>query len=111
MDLDAQLVDGGSCRSRQGYDDIAEGSQVTVRDAKGEIIAVGALQAGIQDGSEEYTARDFQLFDLAICSFAFSIEAPAGKGFYTISVGNANRGEHTYSEEELAEGVYLVLGE
>lgn len=109
LDPDSPLVDGGECRARDGYEDIAEGGQVTIKDAKGEIVAIGQLSGGIQTGSEDYVARDAVMYDLPICAFSFSIEVPTGLGFYSISVGNVNRGEITYEESELSQPVEIEI--
>ena len=110
-DRDEQLQDGGPCYASEGYDDISEGSQVTVKNAAGEIVGVGSLSAGVQTGSEGYTYRDQLNLDPAICFFEFSFQVPSGEEFYSLSVGNDNRGEITYTAEELAAGVFLTLGE
>jgi hypothetical protein len=108
LDPTSELVDGGDCRAARGYDDISEGAQVTIRDSKGEIVAIGTLSSGVQTGSEGYTMRDWDS-DLPICAFQFSVEAPSGLGYYSISVGNVNRGEVTFAEEELTEKVNLEI--
>jgi len=109
-DANSPLVDGGPCIAAAGYDDISEGVQVTIRDSKGEIVGVGALSGGIQTGSEGYTNADSVFFDLPICAFSFSIEAPAGLGFYSVSVGNENRGEVTFEESELLDEIKIEIG-
>lgn len=109
IEPDSPLVDGGECRAADGYADIAEGGQVTIKDSKGEIVAIGQLSGGIQTGSEGYNNRDSVLYELAICAFSFSIEAPTGLGFYSIAVGNENRGQITYEESELSEPVEFEI--
>jgi hypothetical protein len=106
-----RLEDGGTCLAKKGYDDIRGGAQVTVKDNKGEIVAIGSLRPGIQSGSLGYTYADY-LSDKVppICKFGFALEAPAGKGFYSVSIGGGNRGSIAYTEEELKLGVFLTLG-
>lgn len=106
------LEDGGTCIADDGYDDINEGAQVTVKNEAGEVLGVGALSSGVQTGSEGFSYQDFlREYTGAICSFSFSFEVPGGASFYSLSVGNDNRGEITYTAEELAEGVFLTLGD
>lgn len=113
---DPQTIPGGpSCTSSAGYDDIREGGQVTVTNATGEIIAVGSLGQGIQQ-AQDYDYGLWRRSEVlpdgryAICEFSFSFEAPSGESFYTIALGNANRGDFTLSEGELSEGIALILG-
>ena len=80
-----------------GYSDIHEGTNVTVRDEAGKILATGALQRGHYEA--DGCVYDFEVSDL-----------PDTK-FYQVEV--SHRGEITYSEDELnASGwnVALELG-
>jgi len=87
-------TDGGHCSGTGGYSDIAAGADVTVTDAAGTIVAIGALGAGT-------------IADMA-CAFPFSVSAPAGKGFYGLTIGH--RSKVQYSESALAQPVHLSLG-
>lgn len=112
-DYDAMaLSDGGPCLADDGYDDISENSQVTVTDQSGEVVGVGRLGPGVQTGSTGYSYGDFLNNDSPppICAFTFEFTVPGGSEFYNLSVGNNNRGEITYTAEELASGVFLTLG-
>jgi hypothetical protein len=98
VEPESPLVDGGECWAADGYDDIAEGGQVTIKDSKGEIVAIGQLSGGIQTGSEGYNKEDSWSYELAICAFS-----------YSIAVGNENRGQITYEESELSEPVEFEI--
>lgn len=109
-----ELQDGGICSASSGYDDISSGSQVTITNESGEVIALGSLQDGVQSGSAGWNYHEWISFgkDVAMCSFAFEIpEVPGGEKFYNVSIGNSNRGEITYSEDDLKAGIGLKLGE
>lgn len=106
------MVSGGTCSSDpDGFGDIAEGAQVEIRDETGEIIGLGRLQEGKQDlGERELTWQDWVVYDPAICKFRFEVETQAGADFYSLSIGNGQRGALSYTEEELRIGVDLSLG-
>ncbi len=84
----------GRCSGTGGYNDIVAGADVTVTDAAGTIVAIGALGAGA-------------VTNMA-CAFPFSVSAPAGKGFYGLAIGH--RSKVQYSESALAKPVHLSLG-
>lgn len=107
---EAPLVDGGRCFSDDGYDDISEGAQVTVKNGAGEIVGLGGLEGGTQQIPYDITYYEYLGSELPICAFRFSFEVPSGQDFYSISIGNDNRGEITYSAEEIAGGIFLTLG-
>ena len=96
MTLDSSFTPSGSdakvgrnCRGESGYDDIQEGTQVTVRDGTDAIIATGRLSQG------KLTATGFS----GRCRFEFTISDVPEASFYTIEV--SRRGGLTYSAEEL----------
>lgn len=109
--LDEPMQDGGECRASDGYSDIAEGGQVTVTNGTGDIIGIGRLEAGRQELPFEITYEEFLRQEQPICSFSFSFEVQKGEDFYSLSVGNGNRGEITYTEEEIGSGIFLTLGD
>ena len=86
---DANAKVGRNCRGEGGYDDIQEGTQVTVRDETDAIIGTGRLSQG------KLTASGF----FGKCRFEFTIRDVPEAGFYTIEV--SRRGGLTYSAEEL----------
>lgn len=88
---------GDPCHADDGFDDIAEGAQVVVSDARGKTVGVGILQAGTFTGGK--------------CQFPFTVDAvPSGSRFYGIHVGNSNRGTLQYTRAHLASGVHLTIG-
>lgn len=80
-----------------------------------QVFVVGALGQGIQQ-AQDYDYGLWRRSEVlpdgryAICEFSFSFEAPSGESFYTIALGNSNRGDFTLSEGELSEGIALILG-
>jgi hypothetical protein len=75
------------CEGSGGYDDISEGTQVTVSDGSGKTIALGSLRAGRQ-------------VDRFRCTLDFSIAGVPDADFYKVEV--AHRGALTFSKQELA---------
>jgi len=90
-------VNGTSCTSSDGYSDISEGAQATLTNQSGTVLAVSDLDEGVvADGD---------------CSFGFLFSGvPEGQQFYSIHVGNSNRGEVTYTRDQLNVPVELTLG-
>lgn len=87
------------CFGTGGYDDIARGLGVVVRDGAGVVLATGALGKG-------------RIVAALQCGFEFVVEAVPAAAFYSIEVGH--RGEITYSfaDVEAAEWyVELSLGD
>lgn len=76
---------GGSCVTYGGYDDIAEGTAVTVRDSTGAIVGVGSLGAG--QGSAYG------------CSFPFTVTDVPDSDFYTVEI--SHRGAMTFTAEDI----------
>lgn len=84
-----------NCRGIKGYDDIRQGAQITVTDATGAVIAIGALGAGEATGKA--------------CEFSFTINGvPSGEGFYGIEI--SHRGVLRYAEGDLDGPLTLSLG-
>lgn len=86
----------GECEGTGGYDDIREGTQVTVYSSAGEVLGTGAL------GSSTYL--------YPVCEFALTVDGvPAGHDFYQVEV--SHRGKIAVSDEEARAGeVALTLG-
>ncbi len=83
---------GAPCWGIGGYDDMAAGTQVTVRNENDALIAKGALSEGaISPRGPTGTLPD--------CDFAFTVRDVPNAAFYTIEV--SHRGELTYSREEM----------
>ena len=88
--------DEGKCHGIHGYSDIGSGTQVMVKNGKGEILASAPLGEGHGDDVN--------------CRFAFSFPITEGQDRYVVSVGH--RGEFSYSFEQLRRGgVEIHLGE
>jgi hypothetical protein len=62
----------GQCKAHSAYVDIDEGVQVSISDAAGKVVGVGSLEAGTMMTSD--------------CAWRFSVDVPAGGGFYKATV-------------------------
>jgi hypothetical protein len=76
---------GEPCRGRGGYGDVNSGTQVTVRDGSGALLATSSLRGGRADGGS--------------CVFEFTLSDVPRADYYTFEVGR--RGELSYSREDL----------
>ena len=89
--------EGSLCSGGPGYEDMAGGTAVVVKDARGTIVAVGALESG----------ATFD-FGLTGCRLAFSVGDLPTLDFYTVAIGH--RGDITYSADQLdADGWRIAL--
>lgn len=77
-----------SCSTYGGYNDIAEGASVTVRDASDAIVGIGSLSAGTSSSGS--------------CVFAFTVPDVPESAFYSIEV--SKRGALTYSADDVETG-------
>ncbi|WP_234307045.1 MULTISPECIES: hypothetical protein [Streptomyces] len=85
--------DGDGCIGTEGYDDIAEGTSVTVYDGAGKVAATGNL------GKSKYAA--------GACAFEVSVpDVPKGEKFYQVEV--SHRGKVQLSGEEAEAGEMSV---
>lgn len=104
--VSSDQVVGGSCASATGYDDVQSGAQVTVTDAAGKVVAVGALQAGLV--SELFDKEPLRGF-ASRCSFGFKVLGVAGgQDIYSVEV--SHRGEVRFSRAQLDKPISLTLG-
>lgn len=88
-------VSGSSCSGSGGYSDIDQGTQVIVKNGKGDILTTTVLEQG--------TGGIYQ------CSFPFSFDIKEGEDRYIVTV--SHRGDMSYSFGDLkGSGVALVLG-
>lgn len=87
--------DGTTCRGAYGYADIGSGTQVIVKNGKGEILAATSLGEGHGDDVN--------------CKFSFTFPITEGQDRYVLSVGH--RGEFSYTFGQLQRGVEVHLGE
>lgn len=86
---------GQPCTTSDGYDDLAVGTQVTVSDEAGTVLAVADLGEGLSTGST--------------CDFPFTITVPPGHKFYGFEV--SHRGVIRYTEDQVRSGsVSLSIG-
>ncbi|HEX3731415.1 MAG TPA: hypothetical protein VHU91_00595 [Mycobacteriales bacterium] len=90
---------GLPCIATKGYADIGEGSPITVYNAAGQIVGIGALGKG-------------RTVDTAgSCLFPFGVAGiPSDSKFYQVEV--SHRGKVTYSSGDVDQGkvVLLTLG-
>ncbi|MDX2709225.1 hypothetical protein PV350_41255, partial [Streptomyces sp. PA03-6a] len=83
----------GGCQGEDGFGDVRAGAAVTVYDASGEVIAVGALT--------DPKASDPEL--IVACAFTVTVpEVPRGERFYGVEV--SHRGKVTVSAEQAEAG-------
>ena len=87
-------VDKSCSDTSFGYGDFDDGTVVTVQSGSGEVLGVGLLD-GRPDGyrcvySAEFTADE------------------SGDGIYVVTAGNGNRGELTYTDDDIEDGVLTV---
>lgn len=91
---------GSGCVGQNGYDDIAEGAQVVVRDDKGKTVGVAALEPGTM-ATGLYALN-------AHCDFPFSVPDVKTTSDY-LSVEVSHRGEVQVKRTE-AGSVALTIG-
>jgi hypothetical protein len=91
--------DGEPCAGQDGYSDIHAGTQITVKDASGQIIALGQLQGGKIEANPAavYWGR---------CRLTVVVEQVPDSAFYTFSIGN--RPGVTFSRDDLVNGAWGV---
>lgn len=95
-----ERVEGGPCIAAPGYDDIAEGADVTVTDDRGATVGTSQLRSGtlkfIDNGN-------------VWCSFTFIVRGiPAGKKFYALTAGQ--RDPEQLTEADLHSSINLQIG-
>lgn len=86
--------DGDFCEGEGGYGDINSSTQVVLSNSTGDIITRSNLGPG--------------LIDSRMCVYSFELEVTEGEDSYVLAVGD--RGESTYSFDDLKSGVDLSLG-
>ncbi len=93
--LPAITTNGSTCSGSDGYGDVQPGTQVFVKNSKGDVLTTTELQQG--------TGNRFR------CTFPFSFDITEGEDHYIVSVGR--RGEISYTFTQLKnDGVSLNLG-
>ncbi|MFJ3083065.1 hypothetical protein ACIPJG_25380 [Streptomyces halstedii] len=83
----ARRVGQDNCRGTGGYDDINEGTSVTVYDGTGAIAATGNL------GTSDY-ATGYCVFDISVA------DVPKGEKFYQVEVSHRGKVQLTAEEAE-----------
>lgn len=66
------LPSEGQCEAHSAYSAVEEGVQVSISDASGKVVGVGALEPGTMMTSD--------------CAWKFYVDVPAGGGFYRATV-------------------------
>lgn len=99
--------------SASDYPDIGVGTQVKLLGPDGSIVAISSLgRGGLRYGWRDFTESYFtssDTFKEDLCDYEFTFEeVTLEEDFYSVEV--ANRGQLTYSVEELLDGVALSLG-
>lgn len=85
----------GDCTGAGGYNDMHEGTAVTIANASGTTIAVTSLGAGVRDGND--------------CAFNWAVvDVPPSEAFYKLTIGH--RGDLTYPREKLSHPLTTSLG-
>lgn len=97
-EISKDLVEGNRCVAGSGYTDIADGSQVDITNAAGDVTAVGKLGYGTLE-PEPSTTSGPKVFG---CDFPISAPTvPLGQSFYGVHVGNQARGTVQFSEKQM----------
>lgn len=66
-------IEGGTCEGTSGYDDLAGGAQVTVRDADNKTVALGTLKVG-HPVTGSSCVFEFQIDDVPDSGDLYSVE-------------------------------------
>jgi hypothetical protein len=86
----------GECGGETGYHGIGPGTQITVKDESGELVAVGEL------------GTDTRIKQRFFCKFRFRVpNVPSNLASYVVEV--AHRGAFTYSRAQLQREIGLTL--
>lgn len=119
--FDLESVDGSitDCSGSGGYSDIDAGMNVTVRNAKDEIVGSGRTEHMTKDelvdflletdqADDEAEAREtIDTIDGFACILSFEIEV-SDEEFYEVALGDGDRGKMSESRRELEEGGWRV---
>lgn len=95
---------GGPCISPDGYQDISDGTGITITNADGKIVGSTTLTAkGLTPAGGSMKMMDTH------CEFDFIVDhVPNDSDFYTIQIGR--RGSMTFSADEVFSNVTMTLG-
>jgi hypothetical protein len=98
---------GGVCVTEGGYSDVRTGAQVTVADAAGKALALGALESGhVSEVFGPGTAVEGMAYK---CVFGFTVnDVPSGEQIYSVEV--SHRGKINFPKDKLSDPITLTLG-
>lgn len=89
---------GGDCYDGlTGFSDISSGAQVRVSDGTGELLGTGSLSVENDSDYISLCLYEAQVFDI-----------PDDRDFYSVELGNRNRGELSYSKADMIEQDWTV---
>jgi hypothetical protein len=95
------LLQGKSCSGKGGYSDLTAGSEVTVKNTTGQVVATGALATGTLDGSTSTTTFG--------CALTFEVrDVPDGLSSYSLTV--THRGTQVFPNDQAHGFVRLTIG-
>jgi hypothetical protein len=102
LSVQPRVGEKAECAGANGYDDIAEGSSVTVYSSDGRVIGVGGLNAGVATASTMDSGKTWW----EPCTFTFTVRNLPLDNFYQLEI--SHRGKITVSRQEMnAVGVTL----
>jgi hypothetical protein len=97
LDTGTGTSPGAPCVASEGFDDVHEGAQVTVRNENGTLIEGATLSSGVSAGE-------------GICTFSFELLVPDAE-FYSFELGDRGEVVHSFAEmEAMAWRVAMRLG-
>lgn len=91
----------------EGFDDIATGAQVVVKDASGTVIATSELQGGVLVRGASWSENSIRGM---ACSYSFTLTDLPDGSFYGIHVGDSTRSDVQFSKAEMQAGPTLSFG-
>lgn len=100
--------EGEPCAGGGGYDDLAGGAPVVVRDATGTTVAQGELGPGELRILPQPAGTSFMVGRKAECDLPFRLTVPATSDFYEVTIGN--RPAMPLTADELGSPVNLTIG-
>lgn len=87
----------------EGYDDLTAGTEVTITDASGSTLALGALDAGKYEPGESDPGA-------GTCVYTFTVDnTPEGEGSYSVRIGDRLGPKFTMAQ--MQEGPSLTIGD
>jgi hypothetical protein len=91
---------GVSDRPVEGFDDLATGAQVVVKDASGTVIATSELESGVLVAAGDSLG----------CEYSFTLTDLPDGSFYGIHVGDSTRSDVQFGKAEMQAGPTISLG-